>query len=158
MGLAQDLLEQANHLANREPKRPRQASLRRAVSTAYYALFPLLISDAISHWNKPQQRAHMARGFEHTAMKDASKRIAGKDFRNSDHGMVGQLRTVAAAFVNMQQYRHAADYSYVTKWAKTEVHDHIATVTEAFASWQVVRNEKIALDYLISLLVKERRD
>ena len=89
MGLAQDLLEQANHLANREPKRPRQASLRRAVSTAYYALFHLLVSDAISHWNKPQQRARMARGFEHTAMKDASKKIAGKDFRNSDPGMVG---------------------------------------------------------------------
>jgi uncharacterized protein (UPF0332 family) len=158
MGLAQDLLEQANHLANREPKRPRQASLRRAVSTAYYALFHLLISDAISHWNKPRQRAQMARGFEHTAMKDASRKIAGKDFGNSDPGMVGHLRTVAAAFVNMQQYRHAADYSYATKWAKTEVQDHIATVTEAFASWQIVRNEKIGLDYLMSLLVRERKD
>jgi uncharacterized protein (UPF0332 family) len=158
MGLAQDLLEQANHLANREPKRPRQASLRRAVSTAYYALFHLLVADAISHWNKPQQRAQMARGFEHTAMKDASKKIAGKDFRNSDPGMVGHLRTVAAAFVNMQQFRHAADYSHATKWAKTEVQDHIATVTEAFASWRIVRNEKVALDYLMSLLVKERKD
>jgi hypothetical protein len=100
----------------------------------------------------------MARGFEHTAMKDASKKIAGKDFRNSDLRMVAHLRTVAAAFVNIQQYRHAADYSYATKWAKTEVQDHLATVTEAFASWQIVRNEKIASDYLISLLVKERRD
>jgi len=100
----------------------------------------------------------MARGFEHTAMKDASKKIAGKDFRNSDPSVVGHLRTVAAAFVNMQQFRHAADYSYATKWAKTEVQDHIATVTEAFASWQLVHNEKIALDYLMSLLVKERKD
>ena len=150
MGLAQDLLEQANHLANREPKRPRQASLRRAVSTAYYALFHLLVADAISHWNTPQQRAQMARGFEHTAMKDASKKIAGKDFRNSDPGMVGHLITVAAAFVNMQQFRHAADYSYATKWAKTEVQDHIVTVTEAFASWRIVRDEKIALDDVTS--------
>jgi hypothetical protein len=38
MPYAHDLLEQAKHLANREKKRPRQASLRRAVSTAYYAL------------------------------------------------------------------------------------------------------------------------
>src|SRR5271169_1145627 len=104
MGLAQDLLEQANHLANREPKRPRQASLRRAVSTAYYALFHLLISDAISHWNNRQQRAHMARGFDHKAMKDASNKIAGKDFSNLDPIIVGHLKTVASAFVNLQQY------------------------------------------------------
>src|SRR5712692_5365690 len=47
MPYADDLLEQARHLANREKKRPRQASLRRAVSTAYYALFHLLISEAL---------------------------------------------------------------------------------------------------------------
>ena len=41
MSFPNDLLEQARHLANREPKRPKQASLRRAVSTAYYALFHL---------------------------------------------------------------------------------------------------------------------
>ncbi len=46
MPLAQDLLEQARHLANREPKRPKQASLRRAVSRAYYALFHLLTAAA----------------------------------------------------------------------------------------------------------------
>jgi hypothetical protein len=44
--LHSDLIEQAQHLAKREPNRPRQASLRRAVSTAYYALFHMLISDA----------------------------------------------------------------------------------------------------------------
>jgi hypothetical protein len=38
MSFADDLLEQAYHLANRESKKPKQASLRRAVSTAYYAL------------------------------------------------------------------------------------------------------------------------
>jgi uncharacterized protein (UPF0332 family) len=43
MAFPDDLLEQANHLANREPELPRQASLRRAVSAAYYALFHLLI-------------------------------------------------------------------------------------------------------------------
>ena len=42
MSLATDLLEQADHLARRERKRPKQASLRRAVSAAYYGLFHLL--------------------------------------------------------------------------------------------------------------------
>jgi uncharacterized protein (UPF0332 family) len=45
MPYCDDLLEQALHLAKREKKKPRQASLRRAVSTAYYALFHLLIHE-----------------------------------------------------------------------------------------------------------------
>ena len=43
MTLASDLLAQAKHLAGRERGRPRQASLRRAASAAYYALFHLLL-------------------------------------------------------------------------------------------------------------------
>ena len=43
MPLHGDLLEQAEHLARREKQRPKQASLRRAISTAYYALFHLLV-------------------------------------------------------------------------------------------------------------------
>ena len=45
MTLHHDLLDQASHLATRETKKPKQASLRRAVSAAYYALFHLLVAD-----------------------------------------------------------------------------------------------------------------
>lgn len=44
------LLHQARHLAIKEPSRPQQASLRRAVSTAYYALFHFLIDEACRIW------------------------------------------------------------------------------------------------------------
>ena len=46
MAFPGDLLEQAKHLSKRERRKPKQASLRRAVSTAYYALFHLLIEEA----------------------------------------------------------------------------------------------------------------
>jgi len=66
MAFAQDLLEQSSHLANREPRRPRQASLRRAVSTAYYALFHLLIQEATKTGKKllsvPFWREHSTMG------------------------------------------------------------------------------------------------
>jgi hypothetical protein len=75
MALADDLLEQAHHLAKREPKRPRQASLRRAVSTAYYSLFHLLISSAILQWKGVHQRSQMARGFERGPMKSTFSKI-----------------------------------------------------------------------------------
>ena len=45
--LHDDLLAQARHLATRERRRPKQASLRRAVSAAYYALFHYLIDDVV---------------------------------------------------------------------------------------------------------------
>ncbi|MBS1874595.1 MAG: hypothetical protein JSU00_15375 [Acidobacteria bacterium] len=50
MGLPEDLLEQADHLARWDWKHPKQASLRRAVSTAYYAVFHMLVSEAVAYW------------------------------------------------------------------------------------------------------------
>ena len=46
VSLQRDLLAQAHQLARHEPKRPNQASLRRAVSTGYYAVFHLLVDAA----------------------------------------------------------------------------------------------------------------
>ena len=49
-------LENARTLAKLDKRRPRQASLRRAVSTAYYALFQALCETCASElvgWDKP---------------------------------------------------------------------------------------------------------
>src|SRR5438309_3480401 len=76
MSLHADLLLQARQLATREPRRPRQASLRRAVSTAYYALFHLLISEATSRLitgpGRGRLRQSLGRAFVHTAMREAA--------------------------------------------------------------------------------------
>jgi hypothetical protein len=45
------------------------------VSTAYYALFHLLIRDAVLNWKRNDQRAALARAFDHGPMKKASQRI-----------------------------------------------------------------------------------
>ena len=68
MAYPDDLLEQERHLAKREPKRPRQARLRRAISSAYYALFHLLIAETVKNWKRPQERYSLARMFDHAAM------------------------------------------------------------------------------------------
>jgi len=69
MAFADDLLQQADHLANLESGEPKQASLRRAVSTAYYALFHLLIDQAVGNWGVERQRGVLARTFDHGKMK-----------------------------------------------------------------------------------------
>jgi hypothetical protein len=44
--LSLDLLAQARVLARREPRRPKQASLRRSISASYYAPFHFLGEEA----------------------------------------------------------------------------------------------------------------
>jgi uncharacterized protein (UPF0332 family) len=158
MALADDLLEQAKHLASREPKRPKQASLRRAVSTAYYSLFHLLVAATILNWKQIHQRAHVARAFDHKSMKEASNKTAKKQFHAPNAVAGGHLKVVAQAFVELQHHRHAADYDYAKKWSRTEVRSHIDTAAAAFESWKIIHGERLAQDYLVSLLIKERKD
>jgi uncharacterized protein (UPF0332 family) len=130
MSFADQLLEQARHLANRERTRPRQASLRRAVSTAYYALFHLLISDATKNWKRKDQRYALARSFEHGRMKSASEKI-GKPQKISPSTPDDNLRVVAAAFVQAYQHRLTADYDNSNQWARFDVLTHIDSVAAA---------------------------
>ena len=154
MPFAEDLLEQAKHLANRETKRPRQASLRRAVSTAYYTLFHLLTNSAVKNWKNAAQRAALARAFDHRKMKDACGKTAGAAYPNAVPATVTHLRTVATAFPQLQQHRHSADYDNSKKWSRTEVLSHIDTATAAFDSWKIISKDPLAQDFLLHLLVQ----
>ncbi len=153
MAFAPDLLEQAYHLARREKKKPKQASLRRAVSTAYYALFHLLISEAVANWRRGDQRASLARAFEHGKMRSASQKAAGSTVSGHSPKVVTDLRMVANAFVELQQRRHTADYDNSQKWSRTQALSQINLAAAAFKSWHAIRSEKIAQDYLLSFLV-----
>jgi hypothetical protein len=65
MSLPDELLALAGHLANLDMEAHRQASLRRAVSTAYYALFHLLVSETTLNWSRDETRSALGRLFEH---------------------------------------------------------------------------------------------
>jgi uncharacterized protein (UPF0332 family) len=161
MLFAEQLLEQARHLANRERRRPRQASLRRAVSTAYYALFHHLIYHATQNWRTVDQRNSLARLFEHGKMLNACEKQKAEcsrrmnmqpppepaEFRSLQH-----LSNVAAAFSKCQDFRHSADYDNSRQWTRTDVLAVIKVVEEAFQSWRAIRAEPMAQAFLISLL------
>ena len=162
MSLASDLLEQAYHLARREPKRPRQASLRRAVSTSYYALFHLLISEATLNWRQSSQRATLGRYFQHGSMATASDRQTADCSRvlrsnpppapGVDTDCMAGLRTVSLAFYQAYQQRQTADYDTAEQWTRTEALAVIDSVDSAFKAWSDIRNHKLAHNYLLSLL------
>ena len=112
MAFHDDLLHQAFQLVHNEPKNPKQASLRRAVSTAYYALFHLLVDESVANWSRPNLRAALGRAFDHGLMKNASNRILNSrqyPFTGEDPLVVIKLRTVSKAFARLQEHRHTAD-------------------------------------------------
>ena len=79
MTLHHDLLDAASHLATRETRKPKQASLRRAVSAAYYALFHLLVADGAKRLSpaKPDGLSLVIqRAFNHGEMRNVCKSFA----------------------------------------------------------------------------------
>jgi uncharacterized protein (UPF0332 family) len=150
----------AQHLANRERKQPRQASLRRAISAGYYALFHLLISEAVSKWKISAQRPQLARIFEHARMNAASERVLNVKmfpFTGQDPAVVGHLKKIATTFSELYEQRQTADYDLAGQWSRTDVLELIEAVAEAFRSMKTIRDEPIMNDFLLSLFLKERR-
>jgi hypothetical protein len=100
--------------STRTQNNPKQASLRRAVSTAYYAVFHFLISESVDNWNRNDLRASLGRAFDHAPMKGASNRVLNSKtfpFVGEDPEVVMNLKFVASAFVQLQDKRHIADYA-----------------------------------------------
>jgi uncharacterized protein (UPF0332 family) len=153
MSLAQDLLEQADHLINKDGADPKQASLRRGVSTAYYALFHLLIDEAVGNWAVARHRNRLARTFDHGSMKrvcdDHVKSFysAGKPASNL------LLKDVAETFSELQLKRHTADYDSSYVWTKTAAQQWIDRTGVAFTSWDAIRTQDEAQDFLLSLFL-----
>jgi uncharacterized protein (UPF0332 family) len=164
VALPDDLLQLARHLANLDEPNPRQAALRRAVSTAYYALFHLLVSEATLNWGRIELRPLLGRVFEHGNMKTASERIVSvfkaqmkKGPAPSQELAVSQrLHVVASTFIQAQQRRNEADYDTSEDWTREEVLEQIDGVSAAFSNWNAIRDEPVAQAYLVSLLGRRR--
>ena len=143
-----DLLRQARQLATKERVAPKQASLRRAVSTAYYALFHRLVG-ASARALAPEKTGALpfliARAFVHEEMAQACRTFAG----GAMPGIVvafypalvvpPRLQRVAQAFVDLQKARHDADYGTHKAWTRTEAVAEVERAEEAFRDWDAVR-------------------
>ena len=149
------LLEQAQRMID-VSGRPRQVNLRRAVSSAYYALFHFTMAAA----------ADMVAGrTARSAAPDLYKRV----YRAIDHADLrsrlsdGRLQAIsrniarfASAVINLQQARHKADYDPFDRISKTDAVAHINDARDAIAAFEAATlNERQAC--LTSVLFRERR-
>jgi len=161
MGLADDLLRQARHLATYEGANPSQASLGRAVSTAYYALFHLLVQDAGTRWQgSAESRTGFERGFQHGPMKSVSRQFQGAtwmDWHGQQRPVPIEVQYVADAFVDLQERRHVADYDNYRQWNVTQVQEVLESVEVAFVLWGTIRTDPMAGNYLLAMILSKQR-
>jgi hypothetical protein len=153
----QHLLDQATRLATETAGRPRQADLRRAVSTAYYALFHLLTQAGAACVSR-RNRELVTRCFGHSDMKAISQRFSGTTPPTPLQPFVASvpadLNFVAKAFVALQEARHIADYDIrpVMNFSRQAAVELVNRAREAFDAWERVRNDPTAEVYLLAML------
>jgi hypothetical protein len=128
-----DLLKQAVRLAKLDVTRPKQANLRRAISSTYYAMFHLLVDEACrvqigAHHNQAPFRRVLGRAFVHTVMKEACKSFGGWTLKKgvakglpAGFTVPVEIRDLALNFVEMQDNRHLADYDLTERFKRSDV-------------------------------------
>ncbi len=132
-----DLIATARDLVGLSARgRPRQSNLRRAVSTAYYALFHCLANccadmlvggpgsnRSSSAWNQAY------RGLQH--------RVARQRCQNrSISSFPMEIQYFAQVFVDMQQLRHIADYDPDADYSKADAMQLIGFAEEGIRRFQ----------------------
>jgi len=153
--LPTDLRNQARFLAEHDGTKPKQVNLRRAISSAYYALFHLLINESMIRLypRHPQKGKKLldegplmdriSRSYQHTDMRKICVQFQQKPLPDTlklllPSGVSPELQTVAKAFVELQEERHAADYDVGKKYSREVAIGAVATAERAFQEWERV--------------------
>ncbi|WP_200276572.1 hypothetical protein [Rhodovulum adriaticum] len=118
--------------------KPRQADLKRAVSTAYYAIFHAMCRNAADMLIGTTKAARSQpawlqtyRAIEHRQAKNQCTNGKIKRFPKD-------VEDFAALFIEAQDARHRADYDPCSKFTRSEVLILIARVEEAIAAFKRV--------------------
>jgi hypothetical protein len=104
--LHDDLIDVASDLAGLDAGRPRQACLRRAISTAYYALFHAMADLCAYQFAGPSAPwdffAAPYRALNHNSAKTVLQGLASEK--------PDSFSSIAGTFKSLQERRHQADY------------------------------------------------
>lgn len=142
--LHDDLLDQAEQLLQLDARRPKQASLRRTISTAYYALFHALgyqLSRQLvgTSAEKKVLRGITRRALAHSEIAKALTGFASGNVPSIYKQVIGEdvptstLRQVAGTFIRLQRLRHQADYDLNVAFAKVEAQAAVRDARDAVA-------------------------
>ena len=120
-----DLIQTARRLAQPGAAQPTQADLRRAVSTAYYALFHCLAAtaaDLLTGSSRSPEWHQVYRALEHGKARSACRQ------KGVMRMFPMEIRNFAGTFADLQGARHEADYALEGEYSKPDV---LAIITRA---------------------------
>jgi len=132
-----DLISLARDLAGLHKGKPSQAALRRALSTAYYAMFHTLAksgADLMLGGTGADRSKHawrqVYRALEHGVAKDACRNGAFMSKFPKDIEDFGNM------FVALQEKRHNADYDPEERFYRSSVIQDINAAEHAIAKYE----------------------
>lgn len=160
MGLPDSYIADAIAAIDSQPNRPRQSILRRAVSTAYYALFIELSEDAaraMSPTSPLKLQAVVRRKLQHSTMVRACKSWKANSSPWASlvpGGVPPALAAVAADFVALQEDRHEADYEPTLRLSKAGARTTVLRSRDAIQAWRSIKplHPDAVNVFLVSLL------
>jgi hypothetical protein len=139
----------------RNPAAPVVADLRRGISTAYYALFHLLVNEATERLvTVVSLRPRVARSFDHKIMKSVCQ-----DYVKLTSNPVGQvvpqaIKDIASEFVALQHARHQADYDTSAIITQAQADTDVMRAETAFLDWVAVQGAPATDTFLAELLCR----
>ena len=128
-----DLIETARGLAELSPRRPSQANLRRAVSTAYYAMFHCLArcaANAVVGRARDSAWHQAYRALEHGKARNACENKAAMA------PFPPEVHRFADVFAALQKLRQKADYALDGRYNKEDVRAAIDIAEDTIALFE----------------------
>lgn len=155
MVLSSDLITTSRLLAHVHQRRPRQADLRRSISTSYYALFHGLAELAALRLvgggsSAPRSVAWVGvyRGLNHLRAKKACSR---PELQHCSE----DLGRFLSSFPRLQELRHQADYDPVVRFKQGEALSAVDDAERALAGLQAAPRDE-QLDFITLALGMSR--
>lgn len=150
------LIELADQIVQIGAGNPRQATINRAISTAYYALFHALAGECVARTvGSPRSPRYweivtpVHRSIEHSAAKKVFDKLAKDRSTRSD------LKLLADIFIELQSARHAADYDPGCRYSRRRALDLISRTRLAIETLRAVPKED-RLILVVQLITKPR--
>lgn len=150
------LTELAEQILQLGAGRPKQVTINRAVSTAYYAVFHALAGECVArlvgaprsprYWDIV---APVHRAIDHGTARKVLERLA-RDRSTSD-----DLKTLAEVFIELQSARHSADYDPACRHSRREARDLIVQARRAIDALRAIPKED-RLILAVQLVTKPR--
>lgn len=155
MSLSQDLLSLARELVDRNPAGPVGADLRRGISTAYYALYHLLVSEATGRLvTVASLRPRVARSFDHRIMKTVCQEYVKLTSTPAGQVVPQGIKDIASEFDALQRARHQADYDTSAIITQAQADTDVMRAESAFLDWAVVQADPATETFLAELLCR----